>query len=245
MDTGMHDGSTAAADNAASMWASIADAAGWSVLREPAVTAVDSRQPAHRRAVAGPTAEPAAVVGMLDAFCGDRSSGYMLEDSWGRRSWRDVGFTALGALPIMRSDAPAAMTGPDDLRIVTIATPADLATFERTLIEAFPLTGRQPGALWTDAVLALPAFRMWLGTCGGSAVATSVAWTDTDHVGVYWVAVRSCHRRRGFGAVMTATAAAAVPGRPSVLVATPAGVPLYRTLGYRRVATSTRWVRVP
>ncbi|HEX6254180.1 MAG TPA: GNAT family N-acetyltransferase [Euzebyales bacterium] len=245
MDTETHAGSKAAAANAATMWASIAEAARWPVIREPAVTAVDSRQPSHRRAVAGRTADPAVVVKMLDAFYGDDPTGYMLEDPWGRLAWRAAGFTALESLPILLCETPAAVARPDDLHVSAVETPAELATFERTLIEAFPLTGRQPRPLWTDAVLDMPAFRMWLGTCDGTAVATSVAWTDADHVGVYWIAVQTSHRRRGFGAAMTATAAAAVPGRPSVLVATPTGEPLYRTLGYRRVAVSTRWVRVP
>jgi GNAT superfamily N-acetyltransferase len=182
---------------------------------------------------------------MLDAFYGDHPAGYMLEDPWGRHGWRDAGFSALERLPILRCATPIDVAVPDDLHITAVATPDDLATFERTLIEAFPLTGRRPGPLWAYAVLDMPAFRMWLGTCGGAAVATAVAWTDAGHTGVYWIAVRSSHRRRGFGAAMTATAASAVPGRPSVLVATSAGEPLYHRLGYRRVAMSTRWVRVP
>jgi GNAT superfamily N-acetyltransferase len=166
MDTDARIGSQAAAANAAAMWASIARAAGGSLLREPAVTAVDSRRPRHRRAVAGYVADPSMVVDLLDAFYGDHPSDYM------------------------------------------------------------------------------PSLRMWVGECDGAPVATSVAWTAADHVGVYWVAVRHSHRRSGFGAAMTAAAAAAVPGRPSVLVATPAGEALYTSLGYRRVAMSTRWVRV-
>jgi predicted N-acetyltransferase YhbS len=60
---------------------------------------------------------------------------------------------------------------------------------------------------------------------------------------VYWLAALPEHRSAGLGRTVMCAALTASPGRPVVLVATAAGVPLYSSLGFAAVSEAA-WYRI-
>jgi predicted GNAT family acetyltransferase len=65
--------------------------------------------------------------------------------------------------------------------------------------------------------------------------------TDTLTV-VEMVSTRAAQRGNGYGAALTATAALAAPDRPSALLASDVGRPVYERLGFVAVLRWTLWV---
>lgn len=92
--------------------------------------------------------------------------------------------------------------------------------------------------------LAQDSPRFHLGLLDGRCVAVSVGVRWADTAGVYFVAVRSGFRRRGFGAAITGQAiqdGAADGAGLAVLQATTSGYPLYVGMGFGKVAEYHMW----
>ena len=89
------------------------------------------------------------------------------------------------------------------------------------------------------------AMRGWVGYDAGQPVCTAVSAADQTSVGLYSVATMPGHRRRGYGEAITRHAfgeAAARSGLSrSILQSTPAGLKLYRRMGYRARTRITVW----
>jgi ribosomal protein S18 acetylase RimI-like enzyme len=234
----------AAAANAATLRAALGRANGWTVLRHDAVTAIRSAEPRQQRAViTNPSMAQHDVTHVLDGFFGGQAPHYLIEDHWGR-DWQAVGCERFAAMPIMTCASSPPMPRQVDVDVVQVSTGAQLEAFERTLVDAFPLTDHRPwrpGALWTPAVLRINGLRLLLGLRDATPVATSVAWSHDGAVGAYWIAVLPRHRGVGCGRAMTA--AALTGATPGLLIATTAGRRMYERLGLRAVATSTWWTR--
>lgn len=96
---------------------------------------------------------------------------------------------------------------------------------------------------WDSAVLDVEALRLFVGTVDGVPVGTALAFVTPPAIGIYMVAVLPAQRRRGIATALTRAAAAVEPGLPSALVATNAGRPLYRAMGYRCADISHWWRR--
>lgn len=148
-------------------------------------------------------------------------------------------------IPVMVRDA-----GPVDVpsaRVTEVLTPSELAEAERLMIDAFPLVNYQPlvtGNALPARVLDLPGWRVWLARAAdGTPAAGCFTYDDGAAVGFYWVATAPEHRGRGLGRAVMETALAAHPERVATLVATEAGLPLYRRLGFRPVSTMTWYTR--
>jgi ribosomal protein S18 acetylase RimI-like enzyme len=130
----------------------------------------------------------------------------------------------------------------DPIEITVAATVPELRAFVDCLAASYrtdpallrPLAGR--------AMAADPAVRVLLAG-RGPVVAVGVSVRHGGTVGVYAVGVRRGHRRRGLGRAVTAAAIGAGAGqaRLAVLQATPAGVPLYTAMGFRRAGTCYLW----
>lgn len=236
--------SRVAAANAASLRVALGRANGWTILHSDAVSAISNAQPRHHRAVVtDPSVAQRDIATVLDEFFDADVSRYVIEDPWGR-DWSAAGFEAHATMAIMACHARQRPRGSDDLEIVEVSNVARLGEFERTLVDAFPLLDHRPGrpgALWTPGVLELADLRLLLGLRDGAPIGTACAWVHDGVVGVYWIAVQPHHHGRGYGSALTA--AALTPGTPAVLVATAAGEPVYRRLGFRTRATTTWWTR--
>jgi len=145
-----------------------------------------------------------------------------------------------GALPREDSDPHA-----EGLRIVEVRTPAVLADFERTLIDAYPAPELAPFGsahrLFGHDLLD-SAWRLFVGYVDDEPVATASGFARDRVVVVEAVSTRPAHRGRGYGAAMTSAALHTAPGLPSALIASDQGRRVYEALGFLPVTRYTLWV---
>lgn len=187
-----------------------------------------------------PGHDPEALVRRADAFYGARR--YQVWSVWGIDLAR-LGFTRTTSPGMIRppGDLPPLPSG-IDVREVT--EQKEMVTFERTLVEGFPLANMReaaPGTLIHPRACGDARLRFWLAWIDGRAVATAWSAVSDGYVGVYGVATREEVRRRGCGAAVTLAAIAAMPDLPATLQSSAAGRSLYEKLGFREVAAFEVW----
>jgi GNAT superfamily N-acetyltransferase len=92
---------------------------------------------------------------------------------------------------------------------------------------------------WREGFEGSHGFEGYVGYAAGRAVTTACTVCDDRAVGLYGVSTSPHEQRKGYGEAMVrhaiAQAAAARGLERSVLQSSLAGLPLYRTLGYRTV----------
>jgi GNAT superfamily N-acetyltransferase len=153
-------------------------------------------------------------------------------------------------MPLMRLDDPTA------IEPALEATPAlqirELAPHEAELHASIAAVGFGEAAdhftrLLPPAVLAVDGLRAYVGELGGEPVTTAIGVTLDDYVGVFNVATPPEHRRRGYGAAITARVVSdglAAGARWAWLQSSPAGYGIYEELGFRTLERWLAWVRV-
>jgi predicted GNAT family acetyltransferase len=131
-----------------------------------------------------------------------------------------------------------------DLAVREITSQAELVDFERTLIECYPvkeLLPFSPGRFTSSATLET-AWRLFVGYVDGEPITCAAAYPTAPTTLVEMVATRTEHRGRGYGAVITATAADSNCDVPAVLIASDDGQGVYERLGFRRISRFTLWL---
>jgi GNAT superfamily N-acetyltransferase len=214
---------------------------GASVIEVPA-------QSATRVILRRPLSADPGPIGALMARAGERDR-VVVEDSFGALARPGGDDVAVDRMPVMVRAAggivaPAA--GPD-VHVVQAADAGTLAQAERVVVDGFPqraLQPYQPGRSLPPLVLTVPGWRTWLAYRGGEPAAACCTYDDGAALGVYWLATLPGHRSHGLGRAVMSAALAACPGRPAVLTATTAGVPLYSSLGFQAVSEAA-WYRKP
>jgi GNAT superfamily N-acetyltransferase len=245
------DGAELYAGNAAAMWASLAPWSRPAPGTAPGVTAVDI--PAQRagrvilqwRGAAGST-QPGALVRAVGLH-----GRVVVEDSFGDlkpprdRDVRNEGVT-VDRMPLMLRPAGGVAPRGNGAAVVVVADQEALVQAERVIVDGFPRPALQPyrpGRMLPPQVLTTPGWRIWLAFRGGKPAAACCTYDDRAALGVYWLAALPQHRSAGLGRAIMCAALTASPGRPAVLVATTAGVPLYSSLGFAAVSEAT-WYRL-
>jgi GNAT superfamily N-acetyltransferase len=165
-----------------------------------------------------------------------------VEDAFSVVDLGPLGYEADFVLPVMARPPGPAPAPPEGVGVRAVADLAGLRAAERVIVEGFPMAGREGGIL-PPAVLGLPGYAAWLAQRDGGPAGAVVGFDDGASLGLYYVATLPEHRGRGVARALVRAALAAVPDRPAVLTATPAGEPLYRGLGFRAVGTATWWLR--
>jgi GNAT superfamily N-acetyltransferase len=102
--------------------------------------------------------------------------------------------------------------------------------------------------LMTPRLLSASGVRCYVGEVDGEPVTTGLGVTLGSSVGIFNIATPPAHRRRGFGAAVTARAISdglAAGATWSWLQASRAGLPVYERLGFRTVEGWRSWVSVP
>ncbi len=156
------------------------------------------------------------------------------------------GMTLEERIPLMLSE-DAAATGvardADGLRIRELQ--ADEAHVHAGLLaDGFELPVELFVKLVTPSVLAAPGIRCYVGEIDGRAVTTGAGVTLGDHVGVFNIATPPQHRRRGYGAAVTARAVTdgvAAGARSAYLQSSAAGYRVYERLGFRKLEDWRCW----
>ncbi|MFB7285891.1 GNAT family N-acetyltransferase [Actinacidiphila glaucinigra] len=154
------------------------------------------------------------------------------------------GLLELGSVPVMvrpLDQVVEAGERADGLRIETVEGPARLAEFVRTYSTSM---GIPPGL--EDDMTRIEAQRSdnadvvrLAAVLDGRIVGTTVVIAAHGHAGIFLVHVSGTHRRRGIGTVLTAAALRVGHDRGmefAALMASPAGEPLYRGLGFTTVS---------
>jgi ribosomal protein S18 acetylase RimI-like enzyme len=153
-------------------------------------------------------------------------------------------------VPLMRLDDPAALEaarlGGSGLAIRELE-PHEAEVHARVAASGF---GENPDhfiRLLPPAVMATDGFRVYVGEVDGDVVTTAVGVTVGDCVGVFNVATPDQHRRRGYGATITARVVEdgfADGARWAWLQSSPSGYRVYEALGFRTLERWLSWVRV-
>ena len=198
--------------------------------------------------VARPLDGPAAAeaVRRIRSFYADASGGpFLVFTPWsiGDRGADD--FTLAGHPPLMVRPAGGQVPTIDGVRIERATTAGQVATFDRTITEAYPAEallpfGSQP-PMFTPAILDTP-WRCFVGSLDDRPVATAAAFVTDEVVVVEAVSTRPECRGRGIGAAVTAAAMLADPTRPSALLSSDGGHSVYAGLGYLTVMRLTLWI---
>ena len=167
---------------------------------------------------------------------------WVLLSMWPTPDLTDLGLTLVGHPPLMlRAPAPAP-PGPPELAIRRVRDADVLADFERTLVAGFGLEGLGVPAI-ADLSLTGDLLHLLVGYVDGRPVATAGSAVHHGIVEVDWVATPEHARRHGYGAALTAAAAAVAPDLPALLIASDHGRPVYRRLGYLDLFRTTMWER--
>jgi hypothetical protein len=152
---------------------------------------------------------------------------------------RPSGLALMGHPPFMvRPAGGIAPPRPAGVTVVELHDAAELGAFDRTLAAGYPV----PASPVPPSLLG-GATRFWLARVGGEPVATAVSHTAHGVTDVEAIATLPEHRGRGIGAAITWAATLADPGKPAVLIASDAGVGVYRAIGYLAVSRWTIWFR--
>lgn len=173
----------------------------------------------------------------------DHDSPYLVWSATPTPSLADRGWTLMGHPPLMlRPPAPATPPRPDRFELVEIRDREQLATFDQTLVEAYPVPGMEGARMFGDRVLDLDGWHMWLGVLEGVPVGTAAAHVTDAFVDVEWISAKPSARGKRIGEALTWAATLVEPERPAMLIASDLGQPVYERMGYLRLSRCTLWV---
>ena len=155
---------------------------------------------------------------------------------------RADGFSLLGHPPFMiRPAGPAPeRPAPPGLEISEVMRTDALASFEQTLIEAYP--GGPCGSMFRPPVLDVAGVTLWVGTLDGEPVGTAATHHAGAVNGVEMIACMPKARGRRVGEALTWAATLARPELPAALIASDAGRPVYARMGYLPITRFSLWV---
>jgi hypothetical protein len=162
--------------------AAFADAAGARVERDERYLLADHRRPASYFNAAvllapwGDDAAFAALVDEVEARTAGGSGDVYLWSLWPTPDLRARGWELDGHPPLLvRPPSPVVFTGPEPDRV---RTAAELAAWERVVVEGYPLDDLQPlhpGALAAPALLDDPRLRLWTSSSANGTPVTASA----------------------------------------------------------------------
>lgn len=176
-----------------------------------------------------------SVAGELLAFFGGAPGGpFAVFNPWPKPTL--PGFTVGGFPPFMfRAVGSAAPPEPPELEVREVSSSAELADYERVIVEGYPLDALRPwqrGCLLDPASVEVPGWRFWVGRVDGDPVAAAAAIGTAGVNYVELVATMPDARGRGYGEALTWRATAADPENPAILIASDLGRSVYERMGY-------------
>jgi ribosomal protein S18 acetylase RimI-like enzyme len=150
------------------------------------------------------------------------------------------GMVAAPQIPLMAAVGPVSVPEPRELAIRRLDV-GESRLHAELAGAAFEAPPELFATIITETTLGLPAVRGYVGEVGGTPVATAIAATVDDAVGVFNVATAAEHRRRGYGAAVTSRAISdgrAAGASWSWLQSAEAASRVYERLGF---ATLEHW----
>ena len=226
--------------------------AGWTERRPGAVGGVTGvpvptlngvwayRQDAERGAIAG-LLERVAAAGM--PYCLQSARRYTgelseLAEERGMRRNADL------PLMVLTSQAESSRLDQGDL-VIEELEPQQAAVHAELAAAGFDAPLDAFLGLMTPAVMERPGVRAYVGKIDCEPVATAVGVSLENHVGIFNVATLPPHRRRGYGAAITARAVCDgldQGARWAWLQSSPAGYSVYENLGFKLHESWECWI---
>ncbi len=226
------------AANAEGMWA----AAGTPLPADPryaGFTASGALRIVLRRPLGAPS-----IAGIVAALPAGRMT---LEDPYGLAAPQQLPDVMVRRMPVMNRPPGRLSTHlPAGVSAGPVTGPDMLAEAERVIVDGFPYPHLQPwtpGRALPPRLLHAPGWQAWLARLDGVAAAAGYTFDDGAALGVYSLATLPEHRRAGLARALLVAMLAAHPARTATLIATAAGRPLYRELGFVTVSTAAWYFR--
>ena len=157
------------------------------------------------------------------------------------------GMTRLEDIPLMVSQDPGQLNAAQavDGLMIRELLPDEAPLHARVAAAGFEVPLEMFLQLMTPAVLATPGVRCYLGEAGGQPVTTGLGVKLGSNVGIFNIATPPEHRRRGYGAAVTARAVAdglAAGAQWSWLQSSAEGYKVYERLGFRTIEAWPCWI---
>jgi GNAT superfamily N-acetyltransferase len=232
--------------NAAAFWAAVARSRGHELVQRPGLLAVVGDERAGIRVLLlDPSPDDEARV-MIDTLIrGHAGLPVVIEDQFAKLTFEHLGLVAK-RLPVMVRDEPTAPKAPDgtDVIVVAVESQEQLRAAETIVVHAFDLPRMQPyqpGQAFPNDLLWYPGVRLFLAQRNDQPVGTCLTVDEGTCGGIYWVTALPEHRSTGVGRAVMQAALARLAPTPVSLTATPAGEPLYASMGFRRIADAAWW----
>ncbi|GGP82055.1 hypothetical protein GCM10010278_70960 [Streptomyces melanogenes] len=99
----------------------------------------------------------------------------------------------------------------------------------------------RPGELFPTTLIEQPGVDVFVAVLDGEMVGAGVSVVHEGFGSHYWVGTPSAHRSRGAGRAVMLGSLAPLANLPVTLTASRLGRPLYESLGYTAVTSSTWW----
>jgi N-acetylglutamate synthase len=156
------------------------------------------------------------------------------------------GMTQDAEIPLMVCEDANALGNnrPADL-VIRALLPEEVSVHAKLASVGFGAPEEYFRTLMTPAVLSGPGARCYVGEVDGEPVTTAFAVILGDFVGIFNVATPPVHRRRGYGAAVTAEAVRDGLSNGATwawLQSSPAGYPVYERLGFRTIESWRCWL---
>jgi len=148
-------------------------------------------------------------------------------------------------LMVLEDSGQLGATQATDGLVIRELVPAEAHLHARVAAVSFEAPLEAFLQLMTPSLLALPGVRCYVGEVGGQAVTTGVGVTLGSYVGIFNIATPPAHRRRGYGAAVTARAVAdglAAGAKWAWLQSSEPGYPVYERLGFRTAEGWSCWL---
>jgi GNAT superfamily N-acetyltransferase len=157
------------------------------------------------------------------------------------------GMTREENIPLMALDDPGQLDAAQRVDGLTIRelSPGEAQLHARTAAAGFEAPVEMFLQLMTPAMLAARGARCYIGEAGGQPVTTGFGVTLGSYVAIFNIATPPEHRRKGYGAAVTARAVADgvdAGATWSWLQASTIGQPVYEGLGFHPVEIWTCWI---
>jgi GNAT superfamily N-acetyltransferase len=235
----------------AEAYGALAKARGDRVLDDPELMLCDAASPSlfgNVAVVRRPLSEDewsAAVARMRSFYRRQQGGDFLMFSAWPTPDLGRHDFGRIGHPPLMlRLPAALSIDAIEGFTIRPVLDARDAQDWERVLVNAFPVPELQPprpGCVLPESALAAPGWRHWVGYLNGEPVSTASVHIGGRHLNVEYISTIQPARGRGIGRALTATATAADPNLPAMLIASDLGRPVYERLGYVAILRYILW----
>jgi len=230
-----------ATQNAAAMWTAVGRARGYELVNGDGYLLIDDERLGLRCLLLSAT--PGDLSVPTSHVLARAGGPVTVEDPFGGVDLASIGLHAR-QLPVMgRPSGPAEPAGLDVVRVVT---PEQLRVAERIIVDGFPLEQFAPyreGEAFPSSMLQQAGVAFFIAEQEGEPVGACLTLDDGVVCGFYWVTTAPEHRSTGVGRALMNGALAQLPPRPITLTASRAGRPLYESMAFTHLGTSTWWSR--